>query len=169
MRAGRPRTAADLRPKPIDDEERDMKVQQQVMDAVVKTMNVVHRAALKATRGRLGNQVFGMAAVELHTTARKSGQRRSVMLTAPIHEPGRIVLIASKGGDDRHPDWYHNLVADPAVEITDAGVTRPFRARVATPAEKAELWPAVVAAYKGYAGYQKRTERDIPVVICEPA
>jgi len=142
--------------------------QQQLMDVVVKTMNAVHRVALKATGGKLGTKVFGMTAVELHTTGRKSGQRRSVMLTAPIHEPDRVVLIASKGGDDRHPDWYHNVVADPAVEITEAGVTRPFRARVATPEEKAELWPAVVAAYKGYASYQKRTDRDIPVVICEP-
>ena len=146
-----------------------MNAQQQVMDAVVKTMNVVHRIALKATGGKLGNQVFGMTAVELHTTGRKSGQRRSVMLTAPIHEADRTVLIASKGGDDRHPDWYHNIVADPAVEITEKGVTRPFRARVATPEEKAEVWPTVVAAYKGYASYQKRTDRDIPVVICEPA
>ena len=141
---------------------------QALMDVVVKGMNVVHKAALKATGGRLGKQVFGMHALELHTTGRKSGQRRSVMLTAPIYEPDRVVLIASKGGDDRHPDWYHNLVADPDVELTEGGVTRPMRARVAEAAEKAELWPRVVAAYKGYAGYQKRTDRDIPVIICEP-
>jgi deazaflavin-dependent oxidoreductase (nitroreductase family) len=145
-----------------------MRAQQTIMDGIVKTMNVVHRAALKVSGGRLGKQVFGMPAVELHTTGRRSGQRRSVMLTTPIHEPDRVVVIASKGGDDRHPDWYHNLVADPSVEITEDGVTRPMRARVATPEEKAELWPDVVAAYKGYAGYQKRTDRDIPVVICEP-
>lgn len=146
-----------------------MSAQQQIMDAVVKTMNVVHRAALKATGGRLGNRLLGMTAVELHTTGRKSGQRRSVMLTAPIYDPDRVVLIASKGGDDRHPDWYHNLVADPAVEITASGTTRSYRARVATPEEKAEMWPTIVSTYKGYASYQKRTERDIPVVICEPA
>ena len=72
------------------------------------------------------------------------------------------MLIASKGGDDRHPDWYHNLTADPDVEITDGEVTKPYRARTATPEEKAELWPQVVAAYKGYAGYQKRTEPRHP-------
>lgn len=147
----------------------DLSTQQKITDAVVKTMNVVHRAALKATRGKLGNQLLGMTAVELHTTGKKSGQRRSVMLTSPIYEPDRVVLIASKGGDDRHPDWYHNLVADPSVEITSAGVTRPYRARVASPEEKAELWPTIVDAYKGYGSYQKRTSRDIPVVICEPA
>jgi deazaflavin-dependent oxidoreductase (nitroreductase family) len=90
------------------------------------------------------------------------------MLTAPIHEPDRLVLVASKGGDDRHPDWYHNVVAHPDIEITDRGETRKMRARTATAEEKAELWPQIVAAYKGYAGYQKRTGRDIPVVICEP-
>lgn len=145
-----------------------MTVQQTAIDLVTKGMNLTHRAALKLSGGRLGRQVFGMPAVELHTTGRKSGQRRSVMLTAPIHEPDRIVLIASKGGDDRHPDWYHNVVAEPDVEITEGDVTRPMRARTASAEEKAELWPAIVAAYKGYAGYQKRTERDIPVVICEP-
>lgn len=145
-----------------------MAVQATVVDLVTKAMNLTHKAALKVTGGRLGKQVFGMPAVEVHTTGRKSGQRRSVMLTTPIHEPDRVVLVASKGGDDRHPDWYHNIVANPEVEITEAGVTRSMRARTATADEKADLWPTIVAAYKGYAGYQKRTDRDIPVVICEP-
>lgn len=145
-----------------------MAAQQTLMDLITKGMNLTHRAALKASGGRLGKQVFGMPAVEVHTTGRKSGQRRSVMLTTPIHEPDRVVLVASKGGDDRHPDWYHNIVANSEVDITEAGVTRSMRARTATADEKAELWPTIVAAYKGYAGYQKRTDRDIPVVICEP-
>jgi len=145
-----------------------MALQQRVIDVVTKGMNLTHRAVLRVSGGRLGGEVFGMPAVELHTTGRRSGRRRSVMLTAPIHEPDRIVLIASKGGDDRHPDWYHNVVAEPEVEITESGTTRPMRARTATAVEKAEMWPAIVAAYEGYAGYQKRTERDIPVVICEP-
>lgn len=145
-----------------------MSIEQTVIDVVTKGMNVVHRAALRVSGGRFGKQVFGMPAVELHTTGRRSGQRRSVMLTAPILEPGRVVLVASKGGDDRHPDWYHNLVDRPEVEVTVGGETTPMRARTAGAAEKAELWPTIVAAYKGYAGYQRRTERDIPVVICEP-
>jgi deazaflavin-dependent oxidoreductase (nitroreductase family) len=76
--------------------------------------------------------------------------------------------VASKGGDDRNPDWYGNLVADPDVEVTVDGTTRPMRARTATADEKAELWPTVTQAYKGYAAYQRRTERDIPLVILEP-
>jgi len=145
-----------------------MSTEQTLTDVVTKMMNVVHNAAQKVTGGRLGKTVFGMKAVQLHTIGRKSGQPRTVWLTSPVNDAHRIVLIASKGGDDRHPDWYHNVVADPDVEITDGDTTRPFRARTATAEEKAELWPQVVAAYKGYAGYQKRTERDIPVVICEP-
>ncbi len=145
-----------------------MPVQQTLMDGVTKSMNVVHRAALRLTGGRVGTKVFGMAAVELHTVGRKSGQRRSSMLTAPIYEPDRVVLVASKGGDDRNPDWYGNLVANPEVELTYQGATTPMRARTAGAEEKAALWPQIVAAYKGYAGYQQRTERDIPVVICEP-
>ena len=76
--------------------------------------------------------------------------------------------MASKGGDDRNPEWYLNLTANPGVDVTLNGTTTPMRARTASAEEKAELWPTIVAAYKGYAGYQKRTDRDIPVVICEP-
>jgi deazaflavin-dependent oxidoreductase (nitroreductase family) len=145
-----------------------MNIQETVTDLGAKAMNAGHKAILRLSGGRVLNKAFGMPAVELHTVGRKSGQRRSTMLTAPIHDDGRVVLIASKGGDDRDPDWYRNLVANPDVEVTIAGTTRPMRARTASAAEKAELWPEVVAAYKGYAGYQKRTDREIPVVICEP-
>jgi deazaflavin-dependent oxidoreductase (nitroreductase family) len=145
-----------------------MRAEQRFIDLVTKTMNVVHRGALKVSGGRLGHRALGMEAVELHTTGRKSGQRRSVMLTSPILEEGRVVLVASKGGDDRHPDWYRNLVDQPEVEVTHRGVTTPMVARTASAAEKAEMWPRITATYKGYASYQRRTERDIPVVICEP-
>jgi len=90
------------------------------------------------------------------------------MLSAPILAHDRVVLVASKGGDDRHPQWYLNLVAHPEVELRIRKATFRMRARTADPAEKSELWPTIVAAYPGYAGYQRRTERDIPVVICEP-
>ena len=79
-----------------------------------------------------------------------------------------MVVVASKGGHTDHPDWYKNLVANPDVEVTVDDRTMPMRARTATPEEKAQLWPAVVKVNKGYAGYQRNTERDIPLVICEP-
>jgi deazaflavin-dependent oxidoreductase (nitroreductase family) len=127
-----------------------------------------HRVLLAVTGGRFPRKVAGMLPVELHTYGRKSGKRYSTLLTAPIHDDTMVVVIASKGGHQDHPDWYKNLVANPDVELTVDGETKPMRARTADDAEKATLWPRVVAAYKGYAGYQRNTERDIPVVICEP-
>jgi deazaflavin-dependent oxidoreductase (nitroreductase family) len=138
-----------------------------VKDASAKLMNAAHRLILTTTGNRLLAKPFGMPLVELHTTGRKSGLPRSCYLTTPIHDDRRVVLIASKGGDDRNPDWYQNLQACPDAEIVIDGERRKVHARTADPAEKAELWPKVVAAYKGYAGYQRRTTRDIPVVICE--
>lgn len=90
------------------------------------------------------------------------------MLASPIHDADRVVLVASKGGDERDPAWYLNLTANPDVEVTMNGETRKMRARTASPDEKAALWPDIVASYKGYAGYQEKSGRDIPVVICEP-
>jgi deazaflavin-dependent oxidoreductase (nitroreductase family) len=127
-----------------------------------------HRALLKVTGGRYPRTVLGMKPVELHTVGRVSGTRRSTMLTAPLLDERRVVLVASKGGHRDHPDWYKNLVANPEVELTVDERTTPMRARTATPDEKAELWPRITAVYKGYAGYQRNTDRDIPVVICEP-
>jgi deazaflavin-dependent oxidoreductase (nitroreductase family) len=137
-------------------------------DRQLRLMNRAHRLVLRLTGGRVLSSAFGMPTLELHTVGRTSGQRRSTMLTSPVHDTQQVVLVASKGGDDRHPNWYANLSANPEVEITMKGETRPYTARTATPAEKAELWPRIVSTYKGYAGYQKKTEREIPVVICEP-
>ena len=129
-----------------------------------------HRALLALTGGRYPKRMMGMQPVEIHVRGRKSGERRSTLLTAPICEPdARVVLVASKGGSLTNPQWYENLVVNPDIEITIDHVTRPYLARTATPAEKAELWPVITKAYKGYEGYQRSTDRDIPVVICEPA
>ncbi len=145
-----------------------MDLQHFLADISLKTMSQVHRAIVHLSGGQVLGSAFGMPVVELHTTGRTSGLPRSTMLTAPVTDGDRVVLVASKGGDDRDPDWYRNLLAHPEIELTMAGQRRPMRARRASPAEKAELWPRVVAAYSGYAGYQRRTERDIPLVICEP-
>ena len=137
-------------------------------DLGFKALNLVHKTALKVTGGRWPRDLFGMPGVELHTIGRKSGQQRSSMLASPIHDENRVVLVASKGGDERDPAWYLNLTANPDVEVTMNGETRKMRARTASPDEKAALWPDIVAIYKGYAGYQEKSGRDIPVVICEP-
>ena len=139
-----------------------------VADAGFKFLNATHKAVLRLTGGRYPRRLLGMAAVELHTIGRKSGERRSTMLTSPISDERRVVLVASRGGDENNPQWYKNLSANPDVEITIDGETRQLRARTASTEEKTALWPDIVKAYKGYASYQQRTDRDIPVVICEP-
>ena len=145
-----------------------MTLQQSLADLGLRAMSETHRAILRLTGGRVLSSPLGMPAVELHTVGRKTGRPRSTMLTAPVVDGDRVVLVASKGGDDRDPDWYRNLLAQPEIELTMAGRRRPMLARPASAAEKAELWPRVVAAYRGYDGYRRRTKRDIPLVICEP-
>jgi deazaflavin-dependent oxidoreductase (nitroreductase family) len=145
-----------------------MGVQSTTTDIGMKAMNAVHRIVLAVSGGRVGRKLGRMDVVELHTKGRSSGKVRSTMLTAPILDSERVVLVASKGGNDAHPQWYRNLCAEPDVEITVNDTRHSFRARIATAAEKSELWPTITAAYPGYARYQSKTRRDIPVVICEP-
>ena len=139
-----------------------------IKDQLAKAVNVLHRTIFSATKGRIGGRGLGMPVVMLTTTGRKSGQPRRTMLTAPVVDGDNVVLVASYGGDDRHPAWYLNLQAHPDVEIIMQGRVRPMRARTAEPGEKEQLWPRIVESYKGYGGYQRRTDRDIPVVILEP-
>jgi deazaflavin-dependent oxidoreductase (nitroreductase family) len=145
-----------------------MELQRRVIDIGFKVLNKTHKAVLVASGGHVGKSAFGNTMVELHTIGRKSGVIRSTMLLAPIVEDGRIVVVASKGGDDRDPDWYRNLVAHPDVEVTVGAIRHSMRARRATEEEANELWPLVTKSYKPYASYRKRTQRDIPLVICEP-
>jgi deazaflavin-dependent oxidoreductase (nitroreductase family) len=80
-----------------------------------------------------------------------------------------VLLVASFGGDDRHPAWYLNLRANPKVRVTMAGSTRSMVARTATEEERVELWPQITSTFAGYARYQERTDRKIPVIILEPS
>lgn len=132
-------------------------------------MTALHRAVVRLTGGRVGWSLGSMRVIELETVGRKSGERRRAMLTVPVEEGERLVVIASRGGDDAMPGWYLNLQAEPHVGVAEqGGAARPYRARTADPQERERLWPQAVAAYRGYAAYQKRTERQIPVVILEP-
>lgn len=137
-------------------------------DLMARVVTGAHEAVFRASGGRLLGSFGGMRVLVLTTVGRKSGQPRSTMLTVPVRDGERLVLVASYGGDDRHPAWFLNLRDNPEVTVTMDGRTRPMRARVASPEEKADLWPRVVAAYEGYGGYQSRTSREIPVVIVEP-
>ena len=138
-------------------------------ELVLKSMNAVHRGVLKLSGGRLGWDALKMPVLELTTTGRKSGQPRAVMLTSPVQEGETIVVVASRGGDDHHPAWFLNLRDDPEVEVAlRGGPKRPMRARIADADERSRLWPLVTERYRNYASYQKRTDREIPLVLLEP-
>jgi deazaflavin-dependent oxidoreductase (nitroreductase family) len=137
---------------------------------MLKSMNAFHRATLRITCGRVGHEVAGMPVLELVTIGRRSGLPRAVMLTCPVRDGDAYVVVASRGGDDQHPAWFLNLCDDPYVQMALQGSPRvPMHASVATTDERARLRPHVVAAYRGYAGYQKRTKRGIPLVLLRPA
>lgn len=137
-------------------------------DVAFRVMTGVHEMVFGISNGRLAQRVGSMPVLKLTTVGRKTGKRRTTMLSSPVFDPNRIVLVASYGGDDRHPAWFLNLREHPAVEVTMRGETRAMRARVASAEEKADLWPRIAAAWRGYEQYQERTERDIPVVVLEP-
>lgn len=138
-------------------------------NSTLRAMNAVHRAILKISGGRVGLRLGGMPVLELTTIGRKSGQRRTVLLTSPMRVGQAIVVVASRGGDDRHPAWFVNLENDPHVRVAvQGGPGRPMRARVATTPEREELWPRIAAEYTNYAGYQAKTRRVIPLVLLEP-
>jgi deazaflavin-dependent oxidoreductase (nitroreductase family) len=80
----------------------------------------------------------------------------------------RVVVVASQGGLPKNPQWYLNVRANPEVTVQVRGEVRPMRARTATPEERAVLWPRLVELYADFDSYQSWTDREIPVVVCEP-
>src|SRR5262249_7694132 len=130
---------------------------------------LVHRTVIRFTGGRVGWNGSGMPVVELTTVGRKSGQRRTVLLTSPYQEGDAVVIVASRGGDPTHPAWFLNRRDNPDVDVTMRGKTRKMRAEIADAAERARLWPLVIADHKNYADYQTKTDREIPLVVLRPA
>jgi len=127
-----------------------------------------HVRAYRVSRGRLGRRWQGAPVLLLDHVGRKSGKR----MTSPLifGEDGEdLILIASFGGAPRDPHWWPNLKANPETTVNVYGDVRRVRARQATPEEKARIWPRMVAIYAPYEEYQRKTDRDIPVVILAPA
>ncbi len=139
-------------------------------DFQLKTMNAVHRVILKLSGGRAGWEVAGMTVLELTTIGRKSGQPRTVLLTSPLRDGDAYVIVASRGGDDTHPAWFLNLRDNPEVQVTLKGESaQPMIARIADSEQRARLWPKITADFKNYEGYQKKTDREIPLILLEKA
>ena len=138
------------------------------MKPFLKLMSKANTWLFRASGGRLGAKFMGGAPVGLlTTTGRKSGAERTTPLIY-LADGERIVLVASLGGMPRNPLWYDNLAAQPEVAFETPQGKRRYRARTASSSEKAVLWPRLVAIYRSYADYQKRTDREIPVVVLEP-
>ncbi|MGI9603806.1 MAG: nitroreductase family deazaflavin-dependent oxidoreductase [Acidimicrobiales bacterium] len=126
-----------------------------------------HVARYEASDGADGFEWEGAECIILTTTGAKSGKVRKTPLIR-VHDGQNYLVVASMGGAPSHPNWYRNLDANPDVVIQDRADVHELRARTATPEEKAARWPAAVAAWPDYDNYQAATERDIPLVICEP-
>jgi len=136
-------------------------------DTLARTITALHTQLYRRTGGKVGAKVGPTTMMLLTTTGRSSGQPRTTPLNC-MTDGDRYLAVASYGGDDRDPQWFKNLQANSEATIQIGADTIPVRATVATPEEKVVLWPKVVAAYKGYDGYQRKTDRPIPVVILTP-
>lgn len=136
------------------------------MSRLIRAFTDTHVALIRLTHGKFGARMGSMRFCILTTTGRKSGVERHNPLAWFPHDDG-LVVIASAGGSDHHPDWYRNLVANPLVRVEIDGVNRPMTARTASDAERAQIWPGIVATAKNFEGYQARTSRKIPVVLLE--
>ena len=126
-----------------------------------------HMRRYLATGGEDGHIWEGVPTLLLTTIGRRSGERRTTPLIYG-RDGGRYLVVASRGGAPTHPSWYENLVAQPNVEVQVMAQRFKARARPATPAEKPALWNKMVAIWPAYDDYQKKTPREIPVVILDP-
>jgi deazaflavin-dependent oxidoreductase (nitroreductase family) len=127
-----------------------------------------HTTIYRATGGRIGHRIPGVGPHLLleHVGAKSGAKRVSPLLYTK--DRGDLIIVASKGGHPKNPAWYHNLKANPDTEVQVGSERRKVHAREADDDERDRLWNLVVAQYGGYAGYQKRTGRKIPLIILEP-
>jgi F420H(2)-dependent quinone reductase len=127
-----------------------------------------HTAVYRLSGGLIGHRFPGAPPMLLldHRGARSGTARTSPLVYARDGE--NVILVASKGGHPKNPAWLHNLLAHPDTTVQIGRERRPVHARLATAAERGHLWPLVVSVYSGYQDYQRRTAREIPLVVLEP-
>lgn len=124
-------------------------------------------AEIERTGDTRSVDVLGRPIVVFTIRGARSGLLRRVPLMRVEHD-GSYAAVASKGGAAQHPQWYHSLVANPAIEIQDGTASGDYRARLVSGAERDDWWQRCVAAFPPYAEYQTKTDRRIPVFVCEP-
>jgi deazaflavin-dependent oxidoreductase (nitroreductase family) len=135
--------------------------------APMKLMSVVHEFWYRATNGVIGGNVLGAHILLLTTTGRKSGKRYTTPLLY-VRDGDDLVVIASNGGAKSDPDWWRNLRADPAAMVQAGDKYRDVHAEAASGETRERLWAAITKRYPVYRGYERRTEREIPVVLLHP-
>jgi F420H(2)-dependent quinone reductase len=127
-----------------------------------------HTAIYRASHGLIGHRFPGAPpALLLDHVGAKSGTSRTSPLVYTV-DGQNLILVASKGGYPKNPAWFHNLAANPDTTVQVGSSHRDVHARVANAKERERLWPLVLRTYHGYADYQRRTQREIPLVILEP-
>ena len=121
----------------------------------------------RANGGKVGGPFEGAPLLLLHTRGARTGQER---VNPVMYRPDgdRLVIFASKAGADTNPDWFHNLRANPEVSVEVGGETKAVRAHVAEGDERQILWDAHKSQWPGFAEYETKTQRQIPVVILDP-
>ncbi|MDH3249341.1 MAG: nitroreductase family deazaflavin-dependent oxidoreductase [Acidimicrobiia bacterium] len=137
-------------------------------DGTAKRLSRLHTVLYRATRGRVGRRLVDNDMLLLTTVGRNTGKPHTVPLLY-LRDGERLVVFASWGGRDEHPEWYLNLAAHPDTEVQVDGERIRMTARTAEGDERARWWVAAQRAYDGYTTYQSRTDRQIPVVILEVA
>ena len=136
-------------------------------DSLAKALSRIHSTAYLLSGGRIGTRLVDNDMLLLTTTGRRTGRPHTVPLLY-LDEGSSHVVFASWGGRDRHPEWYLNLLEHPRAVARIGADAVEVTARTASRAERARLWDRAVEAYGGYATYQSRTDREIPVVVLEP-
>ena len=134
---------------------------------LIRAMSRTHGAVYRASGGRLLGRVAGMPVLLLTTTGRESGRMRTAALTY-FRDGADFIVIGSFGGSDLPPAWWLNLQRDPRASVLIGATTSRVTARAATAEEHERLWPLVTTTYPGYARYQERTSRLIPIVMLTP-
>jgi len=135
---------------------------------LLKTITRVHVFLNRLSGGRLLNTLGGDDVCFVTMKGARSGRMLTIPLMYVPYQDG-VLLVASQGGAPRHPVWYHNLVKHPDIEVVHRGRRMQLRARLANPAEKPNLWPVCDDHYAPFAQYRRRTSRDIPIFVCQPA
>ena len=139
-----------------------------LLESVMGPLLAVHQWLYENTDGRIGATLGGRPMLLLRTVGRRSGRPRTAALLY-VRDGKTYAVIASKGGAPQHPGWFHNLAAEPNVEIQVGRERIPVRARIAEHKERSRLWARADEVNQGqYAIYQSRTKRLIPVVVLEP-